>query len=37
MFVCVQMGWTYYEYMKQPEWFVEELIEFLNEINKPKK
>jgi len=21
--VCQEMGWTYYEYMEQPNWFLE--------------
>jgi hypothetical protein len=32
--VCDRMGWTYDEYLSQPEWFIHSLIEKWSQDNK---
>lgn len=35
--ICERFGWTYYEYMEQPESFINSIIEMMNaEANQQK-
>jgi len=35
--LCVEMRWTYQQFLAQPEWFIEDVVAYLNELHKPKK
>lgn len=35
--ICKEMGWDYYTYMKQPPFFIEEILIFMLQENNSKK
>ena len=35
--VCQEFGWTYYEYMSQPPFFIEEILLIMNQEGQNEK